>query len=74
VQWLLYLARFDFVLYYCLSKFIDKLDVLYQRPDHDNSLCDNKYVVLLKPEYLVVCVLEGLAFEEEKCSLLINIC
>ena len=28
VQWLLYLARFDFILYYCLSKFISKLDIV----------------------------------------------
>ena len=48
VQWTFYLARFDFVLYHYLNKFIDKLDILFQRPDYVNGLYDNKNVILLK--------------------------
>ena len=39
-----------------------------------NSQHDNKNVILLKLEYLMVCILKELAFEGEEYSLLINIC
>lgn len=68
--WLLYLVRFDFVLYYCLSKSIDKPDTLSQRLDHGNSLHHDKNMILLKPEYLVVYALEELTFEREVYSFL----
>ena len=71
VQWPLYLVRFDFDLHYYLDKFMDKL---FQRLNHSNGLCDNKNVILFKPEYLVVYIIEELVFKEEECSLLLNIC
>jgi len=33
----------------------------------------NKNMILIKPELLTVCAIERLAFEEEECSLLIDI-
>ena len=72
-KWLLYLARFDFVLYYYLSKFISKLDIQSQRLEYDNSLYNNKDVVLLKLEYLAVCALERLVLKGEEYSFLMDI-
>jgi len=48
--------------------------VLFQRLDYSDSSHDNKDMVLIKLEFLTVYVIEVLGFEEEKCSLLINIC
>jgi len=70
---LLYLARFDFVLYYYLGKFISKLDIQSQRLDYNNSLYNNKNVVLLKLEYLAVCGLERLVLKGEEYNLLMDI-
>jgi len=36
-----------------------KLDTLLRRADHGNGAFDNENVVLLRPEFLVVCALEG---------------
>lgn len=52
---------------------MEKLDTLFPRLDHDNGLCDNKNVVLLKLEYLVVCIIKKLVIKRKKHSLLINI-
>ena len=62
------MVRFNFVLHYCLSKFINKLNVLSQRLNYNDSLHDNENMVLIKQEYLVVCVIKELAFKEEKHS------
>ena len=51
-----------------------KPDMLSKRPDHGNSLHDNNDVVLTKLVFLVVYAIEGLAFKEEECSLLKDIC
>ena len=48
--------------------------MLSQRLDYGDSSHNNKDMVLIKLEFLTVCVIEVLGFEEEKCSLLINIC
>jgi len=36
-----------------------KLDTLSRRADHGNRASDNENIVLLQPEFLVVCALEG---------------
>jgi len=36
-----------------------KLDTLLRRANHENRASDNKNIVLLRPEVLVVCALEG---------------
>ena len=60
VHWSLYLACFDFTLYYYLKWSMDKPDMLSQRPDYGNRVLDNKNIVLLHLELLAVQVLEGL--------------
>ena len=74
VQWLLYLARFNFILHHCLDKSMNKPNTLYKRLDYGNGLHDNENIVLLKPKYSAVHTLEELAFKDEKYSLLMNIC
>jgi len=50
-----------------------ELNILSQRLDYRDRLCDNKNVVLIKLEFLLVYVMEGLAFKEEEHSFLTNI-
>jgi len=57
--WSLHLAKFDFLLYYCPGCTMGKLDALSRRADHGNGASDNKNIVLLRPEFLVVHALEG---------------
>jgi len=52
--WSLYLARFNFVLHYCLDKSMDKPDVLFYRLNHGDGSYNNKNVVLMRPELLAV--------------------
>jgi len=52
------LARFDFLLHHHPRHTIGKLDALSRRADHGNGASDNKNIVLLRPEFLAVCVLE----------------
>jgi len=58
-RWSLHLARFDFLLHYCPRCPMDKLDALLRRADHRNGASDNENIVLLQPEFLAVCALEG---------------
>jgi len=58
-RWSLHLARFDFLLHYCPGCPMDKLDALLRRADHRNGASDNENIVLLQPEFLAVCALEG---------------
>jgi len=44
---------------------MEKLNTLFLRLDHDNGLCDNENVVLLKLEYLVVCIIKK-AYNQKK--------
>ena len=64
VHWSLYLACFDFTLYYYLKWSMGKPDMLSQRPDYGNRVLDNKNIVLLHLELLAVQVLEGLELTE----------
>ena len=70
---MLYLVGFDFILYHCLNKFIDRLDKISQRLDHIDISHNNKDMVLLKLEYLVVYAIGELVIEEKEYSLLLNI-
>ena len=62
-HWSLYLARFDFKLIHCPGHSIGKPDALLWRPDHGNRASNNKNVVLLRPELIVIWALEGLHLE-----------
>ena len=52
---------------------MEKLNVLSQRLDHGDSLCDNKDMILIKPYFLAVHIIEELAFKWEEHSLLTDI-
>jgi len=69
----LYLIKYDFILHYYLGKFIKKLDILFQRPDYGDSLCNNENIILIKPEILVVYTIEGLSFKGKEHSFLTDI-
>jgi len=58
-HWSLHLARFDFLLHHRPERTMGKPDVLSRRADHGNKASNNKNVVLLQPEFLVVHALEG---------------
>jgi len=53
---------------------MNKPDILYRRLDYGNGLYNNENIVLLKPKYSAVYILEELVFKGEKYSLLMNIC
>jgi len=57
-RWSLHLARFDFLLHHYPGCAMGKLDALLRRADHGNKASDNENMVLLRPEFLVVCALE----------------
>ena len=57
-HWSLHLAKFDFLLHYRPGCTMGKPDTLSRRADHGNRASDNENVVL-RPEFLVVCALEG---------------
>jgi len=54
--WSLHLARFDFLLHHCPRRTMGKLDALSRRANHGNRASDNENIVLLRPEFLAVCV------------------
>jgi len=58
-RWSLHLARFDFLLYHCPGRTMGKPDALSRRANHGNGASDNENIVLLRPEFLAVCALEG---------------
>jgi len=58
-RWSLHLARFDFSLHHHPRCTMGKPDALSRRADHRNRASDNENVVLLRPEFLAVCALEG---------------
>jgi len=73
-RWSLYLARFDFLLHHYPGRTMGKLDALSRRADHRNGASDNKNIVLLRLEFLVVCALEGVELIGVKQKILSNIC
>jgi len=71
--WSLYLARFDFLLHHCPGHTMGKLDTLSKKADHGNGVLDNENIVLLQPESLAVCALEGVELTGEEQRILSNI-
>jgi len=51
-----------------------KPDVLLRRADHRNGALDNDNVVLLRPEFLVVCALEEVKLTGIEQKILSDIC
>jgi len=72
-HWSLHLARFDFMLHHHPRRTMGKLDALSRRADHGNGASDNENVVLLRPEFLVVCALEGVELTGIEQKILSNI-
>jgi len=73
-RWFLHLARFDFLLHHCPRCTMGKLDALSRRADHRNGASNNENVVLLRPEFLVVHVLEEVELTGVEQKILSNIC
>jgi len=73
-RWSLYLARFDFLLHHCPGHTMGKPDALSRRADHGNGALDNENIVLLQPEFLMVCALEGVELAGVEQKILSNIC
>jgi len=71
-RWSLHLARFDFLLHHCPGHTMGKPDTLSRRADHGNRASDNENVVL-RPEFLVVCALEGVELTGVEQKILSNI-
>jgi len=72
--WSLHLARFDFLLYHRPGHTMGKPDALSRRADHGNRASDNENVVLLRPEFLAVCALEGVELMGMEQKILSDIC
>ena len=51
-----------------------KPDALSRRADHGNRASDNENVVLLRPEFLAVCALEGVELMGMEQKILSDIC
>jgi hypothetical protein len=71
--WLLYLARFDFLLHHRPSKSMGKPDALSQRADHGTGADDNSNITLLTPKLFAVHALEGLEFASPELNILHDI-
>jgi len=67
------LARFDFLLHHHPERTMGKLDALSRRPDHRNGASDNENIVLLRPEFLAVRVLEGVELTSVEQKILSDI-
>jgi len=57
--WSLHLTRFDFLLHHHPRCTMGKPEALSRRANHRNRASDNENIVLLRPEFLAVCALEG---------------
>jgi len=73
-RWSLHLARFDFLLHHHLGRTMGKPNTLLRRADHGNRASDNENIVLLRPEFLAVCALEGVELTGVEQKILSNIC
>ena len=47
---------------------MEKPDILSWRPDHNNGLYNNKNIILIKPEFLIIHIIEGLTFKEKELN------
>jgi len=72
-RWSLHLARFDFLLHHRSGHTMGKPDALSRRADHGNGASNNKNVVLLRLEFLVVRALEGAELTGMEQKILSNI-
>jgi len=72
--WFLHLARFDFLLHHRPGCTMGKLDALSKRANHRNGASDNENIVLLQPEFLAVCALEGVELTGVEQKILSDIC
>ena len=72
-HWSLHLARFDFLLHHCPGRTMGKPDALSRRADHGNGASNNENIVLLRPEFLVVCALERVELIDVEQKILSNI-
>jgi len=72
-RWSLHLARFDFLLHHRPRRTMGKPNALSRRADHRNGALDNKNIVLLRPEFLAVCALEGVELADIEQKILSNI-
>ena len=72
-RWSLHLARFDFLLHHRPGHTMGKPDALLRRADHGNRASDNVLIVLLRPEFLAVCALEGVELTGMEQKILSNI-
>jgi len=72
-RWSLHLARFNFLLHHHPGYTIGKPDALSRRANHRNGASNNKNVVLLRPEFLAVHVLEGVELTGIEQKILSNI-
>jgi len=68
------LARFDFLLHHCPGHTMGKPDALSRRANHGNGASDNENIVLLRPEFLAVCALEGVELTGIEQKILFDIC
>jgi len=73
-RWSLYFAHFDFKLIHCPGRSMGKPDTLLRRPDYGNGASNNKDMVFLRPELIVVQALEGLHLEGPERDMLREIC
>ena len=69
-QWLLLLARFDFLLHHQPRKTMGKSDTLSWRSDHRSSTDDNQNLTLLTPNLFAIRALEGLQVAGEEKDIL----
>jgi len=51
-----------------------KPDALSRRADYGNGVSDNENIVLLRPEFLAVCALEGIELTDMEQKILSDIC
>jgi len=72
--WSLHLAKFNFLLHHRPGHTMGKLDALSKRADHRNGASNNKNIVLLQPEFLAVCALEGVELTGVEQKILSDIC
>ena len=74
VHWSLHLARFDFLLYHRPKHVMGKLDALSRKADYRNGTSNNENIVLIWPEFLAACALEGVGLTGIEQKILSGIC
>ena len=70
----MYLIKFDFKLHYYSGRSIYKSNILFWRSNHVTNFYNKKNIMLIKPKFLIIQILEGLVVENEEKTLLTDIC